>query len=315
MAAPAEPIEHTRHVGSRRVPLRTLERTDVESDTMVILLHGLGLDADDYLPYLRESHQRCIAVTLYGFDREASHDLAPATFEQHAEYLSALIADLQREYPALRFVLVGFSLGADMIIRLADYWAEQACESPHITEAVLLDPNINHTTMTISRVLADANPSNPLPVLKRIAALPGSMASFRAIINYLGKILNKDICHLDRLSTYAVNYWQPDGYEPFRDRLAKVKHFVGEVRVLMSDDYQSHMDALRGFQDDKLTFEIVQGSDHFNLIDLDNFAHAIDRHPSPRELSPWAANGRAAAHLHSEAQGRSWLAGSASRRP
>ncbi|MEV6964423.1 alpha/beta fold hydrolase [Hamadaea sp. NPDC051192] len=262
------------------MPLRTLERTDVDSDTLIVFLHGLGLDAEDYLPYLRESHQRCVAVTLYGFDRGSTQDLEPATFEQHAEYLSALLAELQREHPAARLVLVGFSLGADMIIRLADYWSHHAGEPARIASAVLLDPNINHSTMTISRVLANANPDDPLADLKRIATLPASMASFQAIITYLGKILGKDMRHLHRLSTDAVNYWQPDGYELFGKRLATVKHFADHIRVLLSDDYQPHLNALQDFQDERLSFAIIPGSDHFDLIDIENLTQALD-HPMP----------------------------------
>ena len=61
-----------------------------DSDELVIFLHGLGLDANDFRSYLAESKLHCIALTLYGFNTAEKYDehYKPISLQSHVRLLA-----------------------------------------------------------------------------------------------------------------------------------------------------------------------------------------------------------------------------------
>jgi hypothetical protein len=64
------------------------------SDDLLIFLHGLGLDASDFRPYMTESRFHCLALTLYGFNAEEKDDqhYRPISLQSHVQLLGYALA-------------------------------------------------------------------------------------------------------------------------------------------------------------------------------------------------------------------------------
>ncbi len=276
MASDAKIEQRTRLVGDN-VVVHTLERTDVVSENVTIFLHGLGLDASDYVEYMSHSGDRGVAITLYGFDARRGPGVAPVTMATHASYLAQLIADLKNEHPVGRLTLVGFSLGADLIFRLAEYWQEHPSLAPEVWGAVLLDPNVNFSTMTISRIFAELDPANPLDKLRQVSALPTTLPAFQGISSYLSKITLKDFAHIHQMSRDVLAYWEPAGnYGLVNMRIAQLCQHATHVRLVLSGDYQEHVDSLpTSCAGGTLSTQVLPGAGHFDLISNDVIDRAI----------------------------------------
>jgi len=217
-----------------------------KSETLVVLLHGLGLDAHDYRTLL-ESHpeQHAVALTLQGFEPDRETYARPVGLQVHAETVSDFLEYLHKEYPVKEIVLVGFSLGADLILRLAELWDVEPDRSLRLHGAMLLDPNINHSTMSISRLFATARQDNPLPALKQLVFDAPNMYWFNVIADYAVKVGRKDFSHAQKLSADMLEYWDPDGYDQIGTRLAAVERHADIVRVVVSAPYREHLQAIR----------------------------------------------------------------------
>lgn len=240
-----------------------------DSQTVTIFLHGLGLDARDYQDYLASHDQHGIALTLPGFDPDASHRIAAVDLDRHVKVVSRFIAGVGEEYPRKEIALVGFSLGADIILKLAEYWRGRRDEAFKLKAALLLDPNVNQSTMTISRLFAMADPGNPLPAFKQLIGLAPDTVSFGTLCDYLAKVSRKDFAQVWQMSRDMVEYWQPDGHDQIGARLAAVSEFARTVRVVLSAPYKRDLDGMREaaqlHQAGSISFELT-ALDHFDLI-------------------------------------------------
>ncbi|MFF5980721.1 alpha/beta fold hydrolase [Streptomyces olindensis] len=217
-----------------------LERT-TESSDLVVLLHGLGLDADDFRPFMNVARQHTAAITLFGHNVEEARDnrYRPIGMALHADLISGAINNLQRQYPYKRLTLVGFSVGCDMLFQLAELWRDHPERQPKIRSMLLLDPNINHSTMVISGKVARLNPEQPLAELKRIAQVPEELVEFQNFCEYLHKISGKDLCQVQRYAADLWAYWEPDGqYELFFQRLERVRAISDTTRVFFSMHFE-----------------------------------------------------------------------------
>ncbi len=238
-------IEHSGVLEHREHRLIYLERLS-DSPTVTVFLHGLGLDADDYRHYLEqdaEHHQ--IALTLKGFHpREARPD-RPVSLAEHVEMVSGMLADIAAGNPTKKIVLVGFSLGADLMLKLAEHWTRNEAEAVRLEGALLLDPNVNQSTMTISRLFAEADRDNPLPAFKELINLAPDRETLLAMCAYVRKIAHKDFAQLWQLSRDMLGYWRPSGYGQIGERLAAVTRVARTVRVTLSALYEEHLPAMQ----------------------------------------------------------------------
>ena len=99
---------------------RTLSylETRRDSEDLLVFLHGLGLDASDFRPYMTEEpNGHCLALTLYGFNAEEKDDqhYKPISLESHVQLLGYALGKIAAQYPNKRITLVGFSFGADLV--------------------------------------------------------------------------------------------------------------------------------------------------------------------------------------------------------
>ena len=91
----------------------------VESNLMVIFLHGLGLDQRQFKELLHIFPHRGIAPSLYGFNIHANQR-PPLSIHDHSILLRALLKNLRSQFHPKHIILCGHSTGADHILHLVD---------------------------------------------------------------------------------------------------------------------------------------------------------------------------------------------------
>ena len=241
-----------------------------ESPELVIFLHGLGLDAQDFRPYMAESRYHCIALTLYRFNAGEQEDThyRPISLSTHIQLLAYALTRIAARHPHKRMTLVGFSFGADIIFLLA---AEVAAvvRKLNISQTLLLDPNVNSSTTTISSRIAVIDPSRPIDELTKILESADDVAEFRNLCHYLYKITAKNFAQVQRHAQDMIALWPGHSYDTFLDRLGQLNALVGGVHVVLSFDYEKNFNGIargavtRGLDPGNLACSRV---DHFDLI-------------------------------------------------
>ncbi|MFI6388898.1 hypothetical protein [Nonomuraea sp. NPDC050540] len=250
--------------------LRYLERV-THSKNLVVLLPGLGLDANDFRPYMNIAREHTAALTLFGFNADETRDerYRPVGLTTHVELINGALNNLRRKYPHKKMILAGFSTGADMIIRLGEFWQDHATRNPEVCALLLLDPNINHSTMIVSGAFATMNPASPLAELKEVARIPKNLIEFQNMSEYLHKISKKNLAHIQRHAEDWWNYWEDDGkYDLFFKRVAQLHTVCPKIRVLFSDHYGHHFNEIFARARRKHIGHILGlcRNDHFELL-------------------------------------------------
>ncbi len=254
--------------------LTYLERV-ADSPTVSLFFHGLGLDATDYQEYLETHDTHGIAVSLAGYAPGNADPLPPVPVGRHVEMVADFVEWIGHENPHKRIILIGFSLGADLVLQLAEHWtAVPGRRHPRIAGVLLLDPNVNQSTMTISRLFASADRRDPTSALKELVGLANDQAVFRSLCSYALKITSKDFGQVHQLATDMIHYWDPAGYDQFGARVTRVAEVTDVVKVVLSADYEEHLDGMRnavrhhGLNLANVELDIT-GLGHFDLIEND----------------------------------------------
>jgi pimeloyl-ACP methyl ester carboxylesterase len=249
--------------------LRYLE-SERDSKDLIIFLHGLGLDANDFRPYLAESRYHCLALTFYGFNTEEKGDphYAPISLDTHIRLLEYALRRIRRDNPGKRLTLVGFSFGADMILFLNEA-VPKLIRKLEIHRAVLLDPNIDDSTTTISSKIAKVDREQPLAQFVEILNSANEVSEFRYLCEYLHKITKKEFGQIQRHAREVVLRWDRTSNDLFLDLMGLLSRNVDAVNVVLSFNFEglfnevAHRALARGL--DANCFE-CSTCDHFELI-------------------------------------------------
>ena len=238
-----------------------------------MFLHGLGLDANDFRSYMAESRHHCVALTLYGFNDDEKDDAhyAPISLDSHIALLGYALYTLHKRYPQKRMTLVGFSFGADMILLLDQFTnkAKKIFETAPIHKAVLLDPNINRKTTTISSRIANVNQAEP-DQLVDLLETASTVAELRYLCEYLYKITAKNFAQIQRHAREVVKIWDVDSQTQFLDYLGRLIRATEGVHVVLSFNFEELFNAIaqgaasRGLDANSLE---CSRADHFELIE------------------------------------------------
>ncbi|MFJ8015199.1 hypothetical protein [Streptomyces sp. NPDC096339] len=227
--------------------LRYLERATASRD-LVVLLHGLGTDASEFRPYMASARPHTVALTAFGHHPEEARDARyrPIGLATHTELVGGAIRALARRHPGKRLVLVGFSYGADTVLRLAERWAESPEQRPALAGVLLLDPNMNRSTLPVTRALAGLDLSDPAAALRGIVAGTRDLDAFGNFCDYLHRIAGKDLAQVCR---YAGEVWEDTeevgSYERFVRRCERLKSVCGgPVRIHFSTRFETHFNDL-----------------------------------------------------------------------
>jgi len=226
---------------------RTLHYLEAQrpSEDLLIFLHGLGLDASDFRAYMAESRFHCIALTLYGFNTEEKNDehYKPISLQSHVQLLAYALRKVRSAHPNKRVTLIGFSFGADLIFFLMQY-AASAARDLNIRKAILLDPNINELTTTISSRVAIMDNNQPLAELIKILESAASVSEFRNLCEYLYKITSKDFGQIQRHAQEVLALYTGLSYDRFLDRMGQLSSITEGIHIVLSFDYEQHFNII-----------------------------------------------------------------------
>ncbi len=215
------------------------------SDDLLVFLHGLGLDANDFRPYMAESRFHCIALTLYGFNTNEKNDnhYKAISLQSHVQLLAYALNKIHRAHFNKRITLVGFSFGADIIFFLMQF-AARAARDLNIRKAILLDPNVNESTTTISSRIAVVDKEQPLTELVKILDSAGNMSEFRNLCEYLYKITSKDFAQIQRHAREVLALVKGESYDKFLNCMGQLSSATEGIHVVLSFDYEQHFNAI-----------------------------------------------------------------------
>jgi pimeloyl-ACP methyl ester carboxylesterase len=242
-----------------------------ESDELVVFVHGLGLDATDFRGYLAESKYHSVALTLYGFNAEEKYDddYSPISLKSHAQLFGLALQKLQGQYPGKRLSLVGFSVGADIILLLSEL-AGGVLAGLKIHRVLLLDPNINRSTTTISSRIADLDAGQPLEQFIEVLRSATSMNELRYLCEYVYKTTSKDIAQVRRHAKEISDVWDESGTDQFVDYVTRLTKVSGGIYIVLSLGQKSLLEELRdrafdcGLNPEHFSWS---SSGHFELLD------------------------------------------------
>jgi len=251
---------------------RSLHYLETKRDAgdLLVFLHGLGLDASDFRPYMTESRFHCVALTLYGFNAEEKDDqhYRPISLQSHVQLLGYALGKIAAQYPHKRITLVGFSFGADLVFFLMQF-AEKALRNLKVRRAILLDPNINLSTTTISSRIANIDENQPLTELVKILESANSTSEFRNLCEYIYKITSKNFAQIQQHAKDVIALLDASAYDRFLDRMGQLMSATEAVHVVMSFDYEQHFNSIaRGAATRGIDIQSLECSrlSHFELI-------------------------------------------------
>jgi serine/threonine protein kinase len=207
----------------------------VDSDRLVVLLHGVGADDGRFESVLRTSQYRAVAVTLVGFGRADS--LRPILgIDDHSRVLRILLRELAAECRPKQTVLVGHSGGSDQLLRMV---TDEAGAGIDIAGLIALAPNVSLETCFATRVYARidaANPAGTLATLKALANEIDSLETWLVVQSYLSQSLIRLGGFLEPLKRYSQELMAPfekpgdplaDWYRAARKRIPRVRLVFG----------------------------------------------------------------------------------------
>jgi pimeloyl-ACP methyl ester carboxylesterase len=205
------------------------------TDTLVFYLHGLGLDQDDFYHVLMETKYRSIAPTLYGFHPSESNPRS-IPLDTHCYLIARFIESIAGELAPKRIVLVGFSTGADMLLRIPRFLNTDGYS---VAGVLLLDCNINQQTCFISRELRRVldGEVSALQLAHAIGSGATSITDWLDLHQYLVRVLGKFKGNLRHLALFANDVFtaQPEGgVERFAELYRELLSWSPSARWLFS---------------------------------------------------------------------------------
>lgn len=267
-------------------PISYYDNLRKSTDAIVFYLHGLGLDQEDFYHVLMETEYRSIAPTLYGFHPS---DCNPRSvpLDTHCYLLSRLIESVVSELAPKRIALVGFSTGADMLLRIPRFLNTDGYS---VAGLLLLDCNINQKTCFISGELRKALNGDVSAI--RLAQTIGSNATditdWLDLHQYLVRVLGKFKGNLRHLALFADEIFaaQPeDGVDRFAGLYRELLSWNPNSRFLFSKGavHEALIPALRSIGsngDSRSCVKWEMNTSHFGLMQpsfLERQLHEIMR--------------------------------------
>ena len=270
----------------------------VRSRVLVFFVHAIGLESADFEPHLRSLPYRGIAPTLYGFEPSRRRRF-PLPLEDHLVLLrEVLTAAVERIAPA-RVLVVGFSSGGDVALRLA---VERPEGSVPIDGVLTLGCNLSRETCFVTEILARLEHGNGAEILhdlRSLGAATTDLDEWISIHSYLVRMLRKfrlDVAPLREFARDVVRpFTQPDA-SPFVHwyREAGVK---GTALTCLFEDTESCNRLVRELQLRNLdagilgpcyregSLVIVPETNHFDLLEPEIVRQHLDALARPAGIA------------------------------
>jgi len=221
---------------------------NVRSDTLMIVIHGVGGEHSDFATVINKLPCTCVAFTLFGWDWNAKYRPA-LSLADHSIILREFFQFCQKEFRAKRVILMGFSSGADNIL--------QMLLSPEglglkVDGVLLIACNIDLSTCLVTAVFAQmetGNESSILATLTKLGAGITSLNDWVGVQTYLVAMIQRfggGIEAVKRYSADIVNPFKADNYAQFPQRYKAVKSKIPFVRFVFTKFEFSALDRVLG---------------------------------------------------------------------
>jgi pimeloyl-ACP methyl ester carboxylesterase len=217
----------------------------VQSDELVVFLHGLGADGGQFEQFLNASPRRAVAVTLVGFGKLEKRRPSLGV-EDHSRVLRMLLREIVNEVRPKRTVLVGHSAGADQLLRMVH---DDASAGVPVDGLIALGPNVSLETCFATRLYARidaANPDGTLAILKSLAEHIDTLETWLVVQSYFAEMFMKLGSELEPLRRYAADLVRPfeEPGDPLADWYRSAKQRVSRVRLVFSNEESAAAEAL-----------------------------------------------------------------------
>ena len=249
----------------------------VQSDKLVVFLHGLGADGGQFENFLHASPHRAIAVTLVGFGRLEKRR-PTLGLDDHSRVLRILLREILTECRPRRTLLVGHSAGADQLLRMMH---DDDAAGVQVDGLIALGPNVSLDTCFATRLYAKidaANPDGTLTILKSLSEHINTLETWLVVQSYFAQMFIKLGTDLEPLRRYAADLVRPfeQAGDPLADWYRSAKQRVPHVRLVFSNEEAAAAEALlaRHLESNVLGDDFTENSfaiervHHLALLDL-----------------------------------------------
>jgi serine/threonine protein kinase len=208
------------------------------SDTLVCFVPALGLDAAEYEEHLRQLPWRCIAVTPFSHEPQR-HRRYTLSLNDHFTLLRHFLRHVGERSGSKRIVLVGFSSGADLVMRFA---AARPGGGARVDAILSLGCNISLATCFVTSMLARMSSRHPerlLADLRSVGESATELDSWLTVHTYLVAMLSKFRNSVDPLRSLAREIIRPfegGGDSPFLSWYRDASANVRGIRCLFEDN-------------------------------------------------------------------------------
>ena len=249
----------------------------VQSDQLVVFLHGLGADGGQFEVFLNASPYRAIAVTLVGFGKIEKRR-PTLGIDDHSRVLRMLLREITAECRPRSTLLVGHSAGADQLLRMMH---DDEGAGVQVDGLIALGPNVSLDTCFATRLYAKidaANPDGTLAILKALAEHINTLETWLVVQSYFAQMFIKLGNDLEPLRRYAADLVTPfeRAGDPLADWYRSAKQKVPHVRLVFSNEEAAAAETLLArhlesnvlgddFSEDSFTIERVH---HLALLDF-----------------------------------------------
>jgi serine/threonine protein kinase/esterase/lipase len=253
---------------------------DVDSPVLLCFLHGTGFDGSQFDAHLRQTGYRAIAPTLYGFEPAPPRRIA-LSLEDHLVILREFLSDAVARLRPETVVLVGFSSGGDLALRMV---ADEPGDPPRRADGIVaLGANVTLETCFVTRLLDQVTGDDPQRVLAALRTLvprAETLDDWLNIHEYLVTTLRKfqgTVAPLRRFSADIVRPFESAGRSPFVTWLRVGSERVRRLRCVLEDIDMVNRPLrelrLRNLDEDVFgphyredSIVTEPGTDHFDLV-------------------------------------------------
>lgn len=253
-----------------------------DSEYLVVLFHGLGLDQDDFKAFLLETDLHCLAPTLPGFLPNDGHGVA-LPLETHSWIMARFVAHHAALRPNQKIVLVGFSTGADLLFGMMEEYLK---ERPRPHAVLLLDCNITVQTCFISGRLRQFKhgSGSAIDLARELSNTASDLQEWLDITKYLVRVLGKFEKNLPLLGQFADEVFVASaaGVPGFTAKAIELMSRAHHAKFIFSGSviYQRLLREVATLADEHGTqfpAEWVEGTSHFGLVDADFLENEINK--------------------------------------
>jgi pimeloyl-ACP methyl ester carboxylesterase/predicted Ser/Thr protein kinase len=187
------------------------------SDVLVLFVHAVGRDHEQWREHLRSLPYRAIAPTQVGFEPRSDVRFR-LSLREHGIVLRGFLRALQARLRPRLTVLAGHSAGADLAMRLI---AEDGGDSVPVDGILALEPNLALETCQVTRHFCEFEPGDEaklLRMLSEFSGVPESLDDWIILYDYVLGTVSKCRHNVEGLRDFArevVAPFREPGPSPF----------------------------------------------------------------------------------------------------